>query len=98
MDGFYYYQLIENSYSGKKIVVVGNTDADLVYPFRKETIFKYELRWVMRSQLSTFHLPIFGEERGHKREAVVYGIFLYFPISGEEDRGIAQLLVGGCMY
>ena len=48
----------------------------------------------MRSQLSTFHLPIFGEERGHKREAVVYGIFLHFPISGEEDRGVAQLLAG----
>ena len=31
MDGFYYYQLIENSHSGKKIPVVGNTDAaDLV--------------------------------------------------------------------
>ena len=49
----------------------------------------------MRSQLSTFHLPIFGEERGHKREAVVYGISLHFPISGEEDRGVAQVLSWG---
>ena len=30
MDRFYYYQFIENSHSGKKIAVVGNTNADLV--------------------------------------------------------------------